>query len=401
MSMAADPLPQLTNSDIRVLTELRRDLHRHPELSGQEERTAARIAAFLEGTAPDRIVTGLGGHGVAAVYDSGRPGPRVLLRCELDGLPIEDLADVPHRSAVPGRGHQCGHDGHMAMVSSMALLLGRRRPARGAAILMFQPAEEDGSGARAVVADPAFGALKPDYAFAIHNMPGVPFGHVQIVDGPVCCASRGMMLRLTGRTAHASQPETGVSPMAAIAALMPALTAMGSPAGTSTRDPAFSLVTITHVEMGAPAFGVAPGEARLFATLRTLTDAAMARLVAGAEDLARRIAAEQGLALEIGYADVFVTTENDPEAAAIARCALDDIGVPHGPGTLPMRGSEDFGQFGHGPKAAIMLLGSGQDMPALHNPDFDFPDDLIPVGGRILAAILDRIVADHPAGGTA
>lgn len=94
-----------------MLTELRRELHRRPELSGQEERTAARIAAFLRQTAPDRIIAGLGGHGVAAVYDSGKPGPRILLRCEPDGLSIEDLADVPHRSAVAGRGHQCGHDG--------------------------------------------------------------------------------------------------------------------------------------------------------------------------------------------------------------------------------------------------------------------------------------------------
>mgnify|MGYP002716933722 CR=1 FL=1 len=210
----------LTNSDIAELTAWRRDLHRHPELSGHEERTAATVAAMLRDTGPDRIVTGLGGHGVAAVYDSGRPGPRVLLRCELDGLPIDDLAKIPHRSTIPGQGHQCGHDGHMAMIAAMARLLGRKRPPHGAVILMFQPAEEDGSGAQKVVSDPCFADLAPDHAFAIHNMPGVPFGHVQIVDGPVCCASRGMMLRLTGRTAHASQPETGVSPMAAIAALM-------------------------------------------------------------------------------------------------------------------------------------------------------------------------------------
>ena len=390
MTATAEPLP-LSNSDVAVLTELRREIHRHPELSGQEEQTAARIAAFLRQTGPDRIVTGLGGHGVAAVYDSGKPGPRILLRCELDGLPIEDLADLPHRSTVPGRGHQCGHDGHMAMVSSMALALGRQRPAQGAVILMYQPAEEDGSGALAVTSDAAFDDLKPDYAFAIHNMPGIPFGQVQIVDGPVCCASRGLMLRLTGRTAHASQPETGRSPMQAISALMPGLTALGSPTGTSTRDPQFSLVTITHAEMGAPAFGVAPGEARLFATLRTLTDKGMADLVQQAEALARRIADEQKLEVEIDYTDVFVTTENDPEAAAIVRDALDRIGVKHGPGTLPLRGSEDFGHFGHNAKAAIMMLGSGEDLPALHNPDFDFPDDLIPVGARIYAAILDGI----------
>ncbi|MDR6759203.1 amidohydrolase [Mycoplana sp. BE70] len=384
-------LSSLTNADFVELTAWRRNLHRHPELSGEEERTAATVAAMLRETGPDRIVTGIGGHGVAAIYDSGKPGPRVLLRCELDGLPIEDLADIPHRSTVPGKGHQCGHDGHMAMIAAMARLLGRKHPEKGAVILMFQPAEEDGSGARKVVEDAAFAELKPDFAFAIHNMPGLPFGEVHIVDGPVCCASRGIMLKLTGRTAHASQPETGISPMPAIARLMPELSATSSPVGTSTSDPDFTLVTITHVDMGAPAFGVAPGAANLFATLRSLTDEGMAALVEKVEELALEVAQENGLQLEIGYTDVFVTCRNDAGATSIVRDALDRIGIIHGPGTLPLRGSEDFGYFGRGAKMALMMLGSGEDLPALHNPDFDFPDDLIPIGARIYAAILDAI----------
>lgn len=383
--------PSLTNADIVELAEWRRDIHRRPELSGEEEGTAATVAAMLRLTDPEAVITRIGGHGVAAIYDSGTPGPRVLLRCELDGLPIEDLADIPHRSTIAGKGHQCGHDGHMAMIAAMARLLGRKRPQSGAVILMFQPAEEDGSGARKVVDDLAFAELKPDFAFAIHNMPGIPFGEVHIVDGPICCASRGLILKLTGRTAHASQPETGISPMPAIARLMPELAAMSSPVGTSTSDPDFTLVTITHVDMGAPAFGVAPGAANLFATLRSLTDEGMEGLVARAEALARKVAQENGLALDIGYTDIFVTCRNDAEAASIVRNALDEIGILHGPGTLPMRGSEDFGYFGRGAKMALMLLGSGEDLPALHNPDFDFPDDLIPVGARIYTAILQAI----------
>lgn len=390
MALTADG-PSLTAADIAELTDWRRSLHRHPELSGHEERTAATVVAMLERTAPDRIVTGIGGHGVAAVFDSGTPGPRVLLRCELDGLPIGDLADCPHRSTVPGRGHQCGHDGHMAMIAAMARILGRQRPSAGSVILMFQPAEEDGSGARAVVTDPVFAALRPDYAFAIHNMPGLALGQVQVIDGPACCASRGMMLRLTGRTAHASQPETGLSPMRAVSALMPGLTALASPAGIATRDPGFALVTVTHAGMGVPSFGVAPGQATLFATLRTLTDQGMSRLVDRAEALALRVAEDEGLGLEIGYADVFATTENHPEAAAIVRAALDGLAIPHDTGALPMRASEDFGHFGHGSKAAFLLLGAGLGLPALHNPDYDFPDALIPLGARIHAAILRQI----------
>ncbi len=389
---AGDNLPRLGNADITELTAWRRELHRHPELSGEEARTAATVAAMLQEAAPDRIVTGLGGHGVAALFDSGIPGPRVLLRCELDGLPIADLSTAPHRSVIAGKGHQCGHDGHMAMLAAMARLLGRARPAKGSVVLMFQPAEEDGSGADLVVNDPAFAPLQPDYAFAIHNMPGVPFGEVAVIAGPACCASRGVKFRLTGETAHASQPETGTSPMAAISRLMPALTALAN-GGVATSDPDFTLVTVTHAEMGAPAFGVAPGEAQVFATLRALTDAKMAGLVAAAEALARDIARTEGLALEIAYDDIFVTCDNDPEAVAIATRALDAIGVTHGPFSLPLRGSEDFGSFGKSAKMAILMLGAGDKVRALHNPDYDFPDELIAKGAEIHCAILREILS--------
>jgi amidohydrolase len=380
----------LSAEDIADLTAWRRIIHANPELSGEEEQTAARVCQMLEPTGPTQIIRGLGGHGVAAIYDSGVSGPRILLRCELDGLAIEDLADIPHRSRVSGKGHQCGHDGHMAILAGVARILGRAKPKRGAVILMFQPAEEDGSGARKVVADPAFAPLKPDYAFAIHNMPSRPFGEVDIIDGPFSCASRGMRLKLTGKTAHASQPETGVSPMRAIAELMPELTALGSPIGTKLSDPEFSLVTVTHANMGAPVFGVAPGEAEIFATLRTLTNAKMQGLVRRAEALAFEVAQREGLKVEISYNDVFDTCENDPQAAGIVRSALDRLATPHSIGMLPMRASEDFGCFGDTAKLAMLLLGSGEDLPALHNPDFDFPDSLIPIGVRIFMTIVDE-----------
>ncbi|MEY8840841.1 amidohydrolase, partial [Cribrihabitans sp. XS_ASV171] len=223
----------LTNSDIAELTAWRRDLHRHPELSGQEAETAKRVLAALEGTAPDRMLASLGGHGVAAIYEGDSNGPSLMFRCELDGLPIEELnPDLPHRSEVDGNGHLCGHDGHMAILAATARWLGRNRPARGRVILLFQPAEEDGAGAARVIADPKFAEIIPDYAFALHNFPGVPLGHAVLAEGVMNCASRGMKLSLTGRTAHASQPETGLSPAPALAELIPALTALGS--GTDT-----------------------------------------------------------------------------------------------------------------------------------------------------------------------
>jgi len=374
----------LTNSDLVELTALRRTLHRHPEISGAEAETARRIAAALGTQPPDSLLTDLGGHGIAATYEGAEPGPTVLFRCELDALPITEIGKAEHRSTAPGTGHLCGHDGHMAILAGLARLLARARPARGRAVLLFQPAEETGAGAAAVIADPRFETVAPDYAFALHNLPGLPLGHVSLISGPVACASRGMEITLSGIPAHASQPETGTSPMAALARLMPALSAL-SHGTTKAQD--FTLATVTHARMGAPTFGIAPGEAVLHATLRTLTDDGMAALVARAEALVLQAAGDHGLGHRIEWHDIFTHSGNHPEATRLIADALDAIGLPHDGRGLPMRPSEDFGRFGHAACAAMLFLGAGVDHPALHNPDYDFPDDLIAMGVRIFHRI--------------
>src|SRR5690606_31326309 len=133
---------------------------------------------------------GMGGHGVAMVFDSGKPGPTVLFRSEIDALPIEELGDVAHRSLVPGKSHMCGHEGHTTILAALARQFGRRRPATGRVVLMFQPAEETGAGAAGVIADPRYGTIAHDYAFSLHNLPGTPLGHVRLKPGVVNCASR-------------------------------------------------------------------------------------------------------------------------------------------------------------------------------------------------------------------
>ena len=244
--------------DLRELVAWRHEAHRHPELSGEEEQTAGRVCAMLARAMPDRIISGLGGHGVAAIFDSGKQGPTIMFRSELDALPIEELGGVAHRSLDPGKAHLCGHDGHSAILLGLGKLLGRQRPERGRVVLMFQPAEEDGSGAAAVIADPRYGEIRPDYAFALHNMPGFPMGEAYLSEGPANCASRGVRIELTGSTAHASQPEAGRSPMRAVAELMPRLEEAGN--GGQPR-PGYALVTVTHASMGAASYGVAPGHA--------------------------------------------------------------------------------------------------------------------------------------------
>ncbi len=376
----------LDEQDIAELTRWRRELHRHPELSGEEAATAARIVAMLAPSAPDRLFTGLGGHGVAAVYDGPADGPSILVRCDIDALPIEELGDHPHRSTVAGKAHLCGHDGHTAILAGVARWLGRNRPERGRAILLFQPAEEDGSGAAKVIADPRFEQITPDIALALHNMPGVPLGAAVLAEGIMNCASRGMKIVLSGRTAHASQPDTGLSPVPAMAQLLPRLTDLGP--GGSQADPGFSLVTVTHARIGEPAFGVAPGRAELWATLRTQRDAGMDALVAAAEQAVAEVAGQYGLHSDITWHDLFRHCENAPEATRLLAEALDALGIPTTAGDLPMRASEDFGRYGDHAKSAMLLLGAGEHSPALHNPDYDFPDPIIAVGAGIFIQTL-------------
>ncbi len=381
---------QLGNSDIVELTEWRRELHRFPEISGEEAQTARRVEDRLRSLGPDHILTGLGGHGVAAVFDGAAEGPGLMIRCELDALPIPEISTFEHRSRVPGKGHLCGHDGHMSMVMAVARVLSRQRPERGRVVLMFQPAEENGSGAAAVISDPRFDEIRTDYALSLHNMPGLPLGSVSLRPGPVNCASRGMRIGLNGRTAHASDPATGVSPMAALARLMPELTALGR--GNGPEDAGFTLATVTHARLGEPTFGVAPGEAELWVTLRTMLDADMADLVESAEALVAECAVDAGLEYRIDYHDVFRHCENDPEAVELLTRAMADEGLSPVEAGQPMRASEDFGRFVDHAKAAMFLLGAGESCPNLHNPDYDFPDELIPIGARIFLRAVDQLL---------
>lgn len=378
----------LTNQDVIELTAWRRKLHAMPEVSGEEVATAAEVQGFLADTKPDRVVTGLGGTGVAVVYDSGLAGPTVLFRAELDALPIEEVGTPDYRSKIPGKGHMCGHDGHMTMLAALGRQFGREKPKHGRVILMFQPAEETGAGAAAVIADEKFQGLIPDYSFSLHNMPGLPLGRVWLKQGIVNCASRGLKVVLTGRTAHASMPETGISPVPAVAALMPALTAL-SEGSIETGD--MLLATVTHASVGEPAFGIAPGRAEVWVTLRTMTDGQMEALMARAETLVREIAAADGLEYAMDYHDIFGQCENDAQATEMLRAAMEAEGVPHDAGET-MRGSEDFGRFATVSKSAMFFLGAGENMPNLHNPNYDFPDDLIPIGTKIFMRVARDIL---------
>ena len=378
----------LTAPDFDAVTAWRRKLHAMPEVSGDEHQTAREVIAFLSHTQPDGVIAGIGGTGVAVIYHGDEPGPTVAIRAELDALPIAETGTPAWRSEIPGKGHMCGHDGHMAILAAVGQALGHKRPGRGRAVLLFQPAEETGAGSAAMIADHKFIGAKPDITLSLHNMPGVPRGHVWLKTGTANCASQGLKINFTGRTAHAAQPHTGLSPAGAIATIIPAL--IGLSRGTlETGD--FTLATITHVKIGEPAFGISPADGEVWVTLRSQTDAGMAALRTAAETLAREAAARDGLKIAFEDHDVFRASVNHPEAVALLKAALEAEAVPHSEGET-MRASEDFGRFADVSTSAMFFLGAGENHPALHNSDYDFPDDLIPVGARIFLRAIHSVL---------
>jgi amidohydrolase len=376
----------LSPQTIQWATGLRHALHRRPEISGEEHGTAQAVAAALGGLTGVRLVTGLGGTGIAAIIDSGLPGPRLMIRAELDGLPILETGSVPWKSEVEGRGHLCGHDGHSAILAAMARELSARPPKRGCVILLFQPAEETGAGSAAVLADPAFSTLKPDMALSLHNLPGLALGSAAIRTGPFNFASAGLAIRLTGRTAHASMPEQGTSPAIAMADLMAALPAL--PASLGLDVPGEALVTLVHARLGEEAFGIAPGEALVMATIRAIDDDRQLSLMEKAKSLAERVAKTHGLGLQLSVHDAFAACTNHERPVEVLTAAISETGLSLTRLDKPFRWSEDFGRFSSVCPAAMFVLGAGVDCPPLHAPDYDFPDALIETGTSVFLAAI-------------
>lgn len=377
----------LSPEQLTYLVARRHELHQAPEISGEEAQTSGRIASELTMLGADRLWLNLGGHGVAAEFRGAEAGPTVLLRCELDGLPIREISALPYRSKIDGKGHLCGHDGHMVSLLGVAMLLATR-PRKGRVILLFQPAEETGAGAKSVIEDPRWPELRPDFAFAYHNVPGRPLGEIGLRAGPGNCASRGMQILMEGKSSHAAAPEDGVSPARAMAALMTALPALSH--GNISQDD-FALATLTHAKLGEPTFGIAPADGELRVTLRSMTNERMETLIADA--LALVDAHATGLAVQTHWHDVFRSVVNDAEATKIAHSATVKLGFNCRHMATPMRWSEDFGRIGDdGAQAAMLYVGAGETCPQLHNPDYDFPDALLPVMAAQFCGVIDHIL---------
>ena len=366
-----------------AIVELRRDLHRNPELSGFEAKTARTIIRFFKDLHPDLIVDGIGGNGFAIVFSGSEPGPTVLLRSELDALPIQEANRYPWRSINHGISHQCGHDGHMAILAAVGLELSTNRPAKGRVVLLYQPAEETGEGAAAVIRDPKFQEIKPDFAFALHNLPGFDLGQVVLRAGAFNCASRGIEVHLSGATAHAAQPLSGLSPASAMCQIIERLSNL--PEGLVPPGE-MGFATVVGSRLGDKAYGTAPGHADVWATLRSESDDTMERIIEYVKKVISQSATADGLDYGIKYEDIFQATINSREAVDIVRRAAGQESVVEIEKPFPW--SEDFGCFTAISKGALIGIGAGKGVAELHHPDYDFPEELI----RPAAAILRKIV---------
>ena len=377
----------LTNHDLVQLTKFRRELHQYPELSGKEIKTAQKILYALKDMKPSKIIDKMGGHGLAAIFDSQEKGPTLLFRAELDALPIQEKNNLSWISKLPGVSHTCGHDGHMTMLLALGRIISRNPIKCGKVVLIFQPSEENGQGARAVVSDPRYEQIKPDLAFAIHIEPGRPFGYVSTRPGLMNCASLGLKITLHGKTAHAADPDDGISPSHAVAEFIQKISEFNH--GDELNNN-FRLTTVTHVQIGEQTFGISPGDASIFVTLRTSNDDSLSQLDKDVRGLASNISKQFKLTFDFEIFDHFAASINDKEAHDIAVNAMKSLNINYGSIGVPMRASEDFGIFGKQSKAAMLCLGPGEDYAALHNPDYDFNDDLIPIG----TSIFERITRD-------
>ncbi len=379
-------MPAATHGYSEVeLTQLRRELHKYPELSGEEVQTAIRINRFLSEQKPDRLLTGLGGKGVAAIFEGKIPGKRVMIRCELDALPIEESNHFTYRSAKKGVAHVCGHDGHMAILCGVASVLGRHRPEQGSVVLLFQPAEENGAGAVKILNDKHFKEIRPDLIFALHNLPGYRKGDVIVRDGTFTASVNSTIVKLQGVKAHAAEPMRGNNPANAVAEII------GTLRRAENRHPGqsdFALFTPVYIRLGSIAYGVSADDAELHYTLRATNEAHLRKLEAFTEEQVKKVAGQCGLDYTLGWTQRFIATENNPNLNNIVKEAASATGLKVIEAENPFGWGEDFGYFTQNIPGVLFGLGAGHRMASLHQPDYDFPDDLIGTGVDLFREII-------------
>ena len=360
------------------VTGWRRHLHAIPEILYEVHETAAFVEDKLRAFGCDEVVAGIGRTGVVGVIrGSLGDGPTIGLRADMDALPLTETSGRPWASKTPGRMHACGHDGHTAMLLGAAKYLAETRAFAGSVAVIFQPAEEGGAGGRAMVEDGLMERFAIARVFGMHNMPGIPIGHFAIRPGPIMAATAEFSIAVEGKGGHAAMPHTTIDPVAAASQLVLALQTIVS----RSVDPIDSaVVSVTKFHAG-DAYNVIPQTAKLAGTVRTLRDEVAQAVFARMRAVCDGVAAASGVRIDLVIDVNYPVTRNDPHetgfAASIAREVAGAANVDSE--VLPVMGGEDFSYMLNARPGAFIFAGNG-DTAGLHNPAYDFNDELIPHG---------------------
>jgi amidohydrolase len=370
------------------MTTWRHDIHAHPELAYQEERTSALVADKLESWGIE-VHRGLGVTGVVGVVRGREPdGPSIGLRADMDALPMEETTDVAYRSTVQGAFHGCGHDGHTAMLLGAARHLAATRDFAGTVHLIFQPAEEGGAGAQAMIDDGLFERFPCDEVYALHNWPGADAGTIGVRAGPVMAAADTFTITISGRGGHAALPHTTVDPVVVAAHLVLALQTLVS-RSTSPLDPAVLSVTCVHA---GTADNVIPAAATLTGTVRTFDGDVQDRIEERMARMARDVCAAFGSTAEVAYHRNYPATVNhEQQTEVVRRVATGVVGEDNVFEAEPTMGAEDFSYMLAVRPGCYFFLGqSGDSCTAMvHNPGYDFNDSVLPIGSSMFVRLVE------------
>jgi amidohydrolase len=377
----------LDHKVIDQLTTLRKSLHANPEVSGEEFETQKTIIHFLTNQT-DAQIQKVANTGVTATFNGTTVGPTVMIRGDIDALPITEINEFEHRSTIAGVSHKCGHDGHTCILLGLAVLLTKQAITKGKVILLFQPAEEDGMGAKAVLNDVAFKNISIDYAFALHNLPDYPLHEIVVKEQEFTGNVKSIIIKLNGKTSHAAEPEKGINPSLAIAELLQYADEI------TLNDPSakdFFLVTPIHVNMGELAYGISAGYGEVHFTIRSWSTTLMEEKSNALVNFIKQIAKSHQLEPDISWTQVFAANINHPKAVENIINSAKNNNYNITERMYPFKWGEDFGLFTQQFKGAMFGLGAGLETPALHNPDYDFPDEILPTGINMFHQIIKTL----------
>ena len=371
------------------ISAIRRDIHAHPELAFEENRTSDVVAAKLQEWGLE-VTRGLGKTGLVGTLRKGNSLKSIGLRADMDCLPMDETNDFAHRSTNPGRMHACGHDGHTAMLLGAAKMLSETRNFEGAVHFIFQPAEEGGGGAKVMIEDGLFEKFPCDSVFAIHNKPGLPLGHIVTKGGPLLAAADRWDIRIKGKGGHAAHPHTTLDPMVVGANIVMALQTIVS----RNIDPIdSSVVTVGFFHAGS-AYNVIPGEAHIGGTTRTTTPENRALIERRIDEICEGAAKMHGVKIEVEHKPGYPPTVNDVEQARFAADVATGVCGEHAvkDNTRPSMGAEDFSYMLEKVPGAMVWLGNGGDSVSLHNSRYDFNDMAIPFGVSFFVRTVERFL---------